>query len=162
MRCNSGPNFLVFADVNTKHITVSACACLGWRGNGGHLAGFTLIHRLHSNWRRHVRKAVVRAMSEGRKKTQEKWIRQRRADYVRRRGAGIEWTQMPLWHDTLSVCEKRGKKGNRRPRPGAGPLVCVGRRALSKQRTRNPCRAMRCRWLGRSVGHCNQVVEAFS
>ena len=38
---------------------------------------------------------------------------------------------------------------------GAGrPLVCVGRRALSKQRTRNPCRAMRCRWLGLSVGHC--------
>ena len=33
-------------------------------------------------------------------------------------------------------------------------LVCVGRRALSKQRTRNPCSAMRCRWLGLSVGHC--------
>ena len=70
----------------------------------------------------------------------------RGADYVRRRSAGIEWTQMPLWHDTLSVCEAREGK----PAGAGRPLVCVGRRTLSKQRTRNPCRAMRCRWLG----HC--------
>ena len=74
----------------------------------------------------------------------------REVDYVRQQRAGIEWTQMPLWHDTLSVCEAREGK----PAGAGRPLVCVGRRALSKQRTRNPCRAMRSPWLGLSVGHC--------
>ena len=50
----------------------------------------------------------------------------------------------------LSVCEAREGK----PAGAGRPLVCVGRRALSKQRTRNPCRAMRSPWLGLSVGHC--------
>ena len=115
---------------------------------------FNFIQRLHFHpyWRRHVSKAVVRALSEGRKKAREMdpSASGREVDYVRQQRAGIEWTQMPLWHDTLSVCEAREGK----PAGAGRPLVCVGRRALSKQRTRNPCRAMRSPWLGLSVGHC--------
>ena len=87
-------------------------------------------------------------MREGKK--QEKWIRQRQAVRSTTSGSSAQASSGPRCLCGTTHCPSAKWK----PAGAGRPLVCVGRRALSKQRTRNPCRAMRCRWLGLSVGHC--------